>query len=196
VEDPIEPMVIRYLSNPAYGFLNVKIASSDLPATLGRIEAAWKKLDNIHPMNAEFYDDQIEKAYSQFAVMIKVIGFLGFLAVCIASMGLFGMVVFTTETKIREICIRKLLGASEGGLIMLLSRGFFVLLSVAALVAVPVTYLFFDKVILSNFVYHEPIGWTELLVGATGVMIMAGIMIAWQTWSITRTNPSEVLKNE
>ena len=196
IEDPIEPMVIRYLHETDYGYLNVKITSTDLPATMARIEQAWKKLDNVHSMNAQFYDDQIETAYSQFLVMIKVIGFLGFLAICISSMGLFGMVVFTTETKIREISIRKVLGASEGSLVMLLSRGFFILLSIAILIALPVTYFFFDKVILANFVYHNPIGWSELLFGAAGVMVLAGMIIALQTWNIARTNPASVLKSE
>jgi putative ABC transport system permease protein len=196
VEDPIEPMVIRYLHHGNYGYINVKITSKDLPATMTRIESAWKKLDNIHTMHAEFYDDQIETAYSQFLVMIKVIGFLGFLAICISSMGLFGMVVFTTETKIREISIRKVLGASEGGLVLLLSRGFFALLSLAILIALPATYFFFDKVILSNFVYHQPIGWTELFIGAGGVLVFAGFIIAFQTWNIARTNPANVLKSE
>lgn len=196
IEDPIEPMVIRYLHHGNYGYLNVKINSKDLPATMARIEEAWKKLDNIHSLQAEFYDDQIETAYSQFLVMIKVIGFLGFLAICISSMGLFGMVVFTTETKIREISIRKVLGASEGGLVMLLSRGFFLLLSISILIALPVTYIFFDKIILSNFVYHQPIGWTELVIGATGVLIFAALIIAFQTWNIARTNPANVLKSE
>jgi hypothetical protein len=65
----------------------------------------------------------------QFEVMVKVIGFITFLAICIASMGLFGMVVFTTETRLKEISIRKVLGASEGGLIFLLSKGFLILLA-------------------------------------------------------------------
>src|SRR6185369_6968013 len=100
------------------------VDSKDLPATVARIEAAWKKVDKVHALDAKFYDDQIEHAYAQFSVMVKVIGFLAFLAICISSMGLFGMVVFTTETKLKEISIRKVLGASEGNLVVLLSRGF------------------------------------------------------------------------
>jgi hypothetical protein len=102
LEDNIEPVVFRYFTNASYGYINAKIASKDLPTTLARIEKAWKNVDKVHPLDAKFYDDQIEQAYSQFSMMIKVIGFLGFLAVCIASMGLFGMVVFTTETKFKR----------------------------------------------------------------------------------------------
>ncbi|MBA4053636.1 MAG: hypothetical protein C0490_02890 [Marivirga sp.] len=196
VEDPIEPMVFRYFTNKSYGNLNVKITSNDWPATFTNLEKVWKKIDKIHPLDAKFYDDQLEQAYSAFYMMIKVIGFLAFLAICISSLGLFGMVVFTTETRLKEISIRKVLGASETKLIYLLSKNFLFLLAIATLLAVPATYLFFDKVVLTNFAYHEPIGWSELVVGVLGVMTVAFIMIGSQTFKVARSNPAEVLKNE
>jgi ABC-type antimicrobial peptide transport system permease subunit len=196
LESTIEPMIFRYSTNKTYGYVNAKILTRDWPATLASIDRAWKKIDRVHPLDAKFYDDQIEQAYSQFSVMIKVIGFLAFLAVCIASMGLFGMVVFTTETRLKEISIRKVLGASEWILIMLLSRGFLFLLTIAAGVAIPATYLFFDKVVLVNFAYHVPIGFVELWAGVLVVMIIAFVMIGSQTLKVAKSNPSQVLKSE
>ncbi|AYB29916.1 FtsX-like permease family protein [Chryseolinea soli] len=196
VEDSIEPMAFRYFANTNYGYVNVKINNHDLLATRARIEAAWRKVDKVHPLDAKFYDDQIEQAYGAFSMMLKVIGFLAFLAVCISSMGLFGMVVFTTETRLKEISIRKVLGASESKLIFLLSKGFILLLSIAAGVALPVTYLFFDKVVLANFVYHDPIGWPEMVIGFLSVMTIAFLMVGSQTFKVARSNPAEVLKRE
>jgi ABC-type antimicrobial peptide transport system permease subunit len=196
LEDKIEPMVFRYFTNQNYGYVNAQVKTNDLPATLSSIENAWRKIDKVHPLNATFYDDQIEQAYSSFSMMIKVIGFLAFLAVCIASMGLFGMVVFTTETRLKEISIRKVLGASERKLVYLLSKGFLLLLTLAAFIAIPITYFFFDKVILSNFAYHQPIGWSELIIGLGAVMTLAFLMIGSQTLKVARSNPAEVLKNE
>lgn len=196
VEDNIEPMAFRYFTNKNYGYVNIKITSRDLPATRARIEEAWQKVDKVHPLDAKFYDDQIEQAYGAFSMMLKVIGFLAFLAVCISSMGLFGMVVFTTETRLKEISIRKVLGASEGKLIFLLSKGFIVLLSIAAGIALPITYLFFDKVVLAEFVYHDPIGWPEMVVGFLSVMAIAFLMVGSQTFKVARSNPAEVLKRE
>jgi ABC-type antimicrobial peptide transport system permease subunit len=128
--------------------------------------------------------------------MLKVIGFLGFLAICIASMGLFGMVVFNTERRIKEVSIRKVLGATEGTLVYLLSKGFLLLLFISAGIALPLTYLLFDKVVLTNFVYHQPIGMMELFAGPVGVMMLALLMIGSQTLKVARTNPSDVLKSE
>ncbi len=125
MDQKIEPTVFRYSADESNGYLNVGIKSEDYPAALSSIETAWQKIDKVHPLKAVFYDEQIEEAYKQFEVMVKVIGFITFLAICIASMGLFGMVVFTTETRLKEISIRKVLGASEGGLIFHLSKRLF-----------------------------------------------------------------------
>ncbi|MCF0073019.1 ABC transporter permease [Dyadobacter sp. CY261] len=196
VENKIEPVMFRYSRSEPWGYLNLKIASNDLTATMGKIEDAWKRFDKVHPLKASFYDDQIEETYSQFSMMVKAIGFLAFLAICIASLGLFGMVVFTTETKLKEISIRKVLGASEPGLIFLLCRGFLTLLGIATLIALPVTYLLFDQVLLTRFAYHQPIGMVELLGGALVVMLLAVLMIGSQTTKAARSNPAKVLKSE
>jgi ABC-type antimicrobial peptide transport system permease subunit len=196
VESKIEPVALRYSNHEPSGFLNLKVASTDWPSTFSSIESAWKKVDNVHPVNAQFYDDRIQENYSQFSVMLKVIGFLGFLAICIASMGLFGMVVFNTDRRLKEISIRKVLGATEGALVYLLSKGFLVLLFISAGMALPLTYIFFDKVVLTNFAYHQPIGMVELFAGAVGVVTLAFVMIGMQTLKVARTNPADVLKTD
>lgn len=196
LEDKIEPVMFRYSADGPDGYLNVKIISTDLPATMTSVEAAWRTIDKVHPLEAKFYDEQIEQAYSQFSVMVKVIGFLAFLAICIAFLGLLGMVVFTTETRLKEISIRKVLGASEGGLVYLLSKGFLSLLAVAAFIAIPATYFFFDKVVLVNFAYHQSIGLNQLLMSVLIVMLPAFLLIGSQTVKAARNNPANVLKSE
>src|SRR5260221_735947 len=143
VENLVEPVAFVFWTPGDRAIINVKIQSTDMLATVAKIESTWKKIDRVHPFKAIFYDEEIEDAYSEFSAMIKIIGFLSFLAISIASMGLFGMVVFATETRLKEISIRKIMGATPGNLIYLLSRGFLLLLSISALNALPVTYLFF-----------------------------------------------------
>ena len=195
LENTITPVVLRYSESPD-GYLNVKIAESDWPETLESIETAWKELDPVHPLDASFYDDQIMRAYSPYIVIVKVVGFLAFLAIFISSIGLFGMVVFTTETKRKEISIRKVLGAGEMNLIYLLSKNFFFLLIISAGIALPITYLFFDRVILTNVAHHSPISLGELLLGLAGVLIVALVMIGSQTIRAARLNPAQTLSDE
>jgi putative ABC transport system permease protein len=195
VESEINPTALRYSAEPG-GYVNVKMSSDNLAATMASIEALWKQIDKVHPLDAKFYDEQIEQAYRQFSVMLEVIGIFALLAICISSLGLFGMVIYAMEKRVKEVSIRKVLGASEGVLVYLLSKGFLVLLIISALIALPVTWLFFEKVLLAKFAYHQPIQFGELF---TGLFIVAGIafvMIGVQTLKIVRANPATVLKND
>jgi ABC-type antimicrobial peptide transport system permease subunit len=178
------------------GLVNVRLNTNDPVATLTKIREVWKSVDPVHPFEAQFYQDAIEEAYKELSAMIKVIGFLSFIAISIASLGLLGMVVFTTETRLKEIGIRKVLGATAGNLVIMLSRGFAFLLAVSALVALPVTYFFFEKVVLTKYPYHNPVGVTELLGGLFAVLAIALIMIVSQTQRAAQRNPVEVLKRE
>ncbi|RCR66958.1 ABC transporter permease [Larkinella punicea] len=196
VDNLVGPVAFMPWTPEDRAVINVKIQSTDLLATRARIEAAWKKFDRVHPFQAEFYDEAIEDAYSEFSILIKIIGFLSFLAISIASMGLFGMVAYTTETRLKEISIRKVMGATSGNLIYLLSRGFLLLLSISALIALPVTYFFFENVVLTNFPYHTPVQIVELFVGLLAVLLIAFIMIGSQTMTAARRNPAKVLRSE
>ena len=196
VDNLIEPAAFMFWTPEDRAVINAKIQSSDMQATMAKIESAWKKIDRVHPFEAKFFDEDIEEAYSEYSAMIKIIGFLSFLAISIASMGLFGMVVFTTETRLKEISIRKVMGATSGNLVYLLSRGFLLLLSISALIALPATYFFFENIVLMNFPYHTPVQIAELFVGLLAVLLIAFIMIGSQTMKAARSNPAEVLKSE
>lgn len=196
VDNLIEPVAFMHWTPEDRTVVNVKIKSTDMPATRAKMESAWMEIDRVHPFEAKFYTEEIEEAYSEFSTMLKIIGFLAFLAISIASMGLFGMVAYTTETRLKEISIRKVMGATSGNLIYLLSRGFLVQLSIAALIALPVTYLFFENIVLTNFPYHTPVQIVELFVGLLAVLLIAFLMIGSQTMKAAESNPAEVLKSE
>jgi putative ABC transport system permease protein len=196
VENLIEPVAFMFWTPEDRTIINAKIGSTDMLATMAKIESVWKKIDPVHPFQAKFYDQEIEDAYSELSAMIKIIGFLSFLAISIASMGLFAMVVFTTETRLKEISIRKIMGATSGNLVYLLSRGFLVLLSISALIALPATYFFFENVVLTNFPYHKPVQIAELFVGLLAVLLIAFMMIGSLTIKAAGSNPAEILKSE
>jgi putative ABC transport system permease protein len=195
VNYPIQNFAFRY--NPAqFRVVSMKIQSADMPATMEKIQAIWKKLDAIHPLQAKFYEDHIREAYDKLSWILKIIGFIAFLAISIASLGLLGMVVFTTETRLKEISIRKVLGASEGMLVLMMSRGFITLLIISSLIAIPASYYFMDQVVFASIVYRAPIGIMDLLMGTMAVMGIAFLMIGSQTLKVARTNPAQVLKIE
>jgi ABC-type antimicrobial peptide transport system permease subunit len=177
-------------------YLNINVLANDWPATHAKIKSIWKKIDPIHPFQAKFYSEELEESFNGLEASIKLGGFLAILAISIASLGLLGMIVFTTETRIKEISLRKVLGASEGKLIYLLGKGFFALLLIATLIALPATYFLWNNVLLINMVNHDSIGLPELFGGVIAILLIAAIMIGSQTFKVARTNPAEVLKNE
>jgi putative ABC transport system permease protein len=195
LDSPVEPFVFRYRPQD-YGVVNVKLKEGEILAAMGKISKVWNDVNPGHPLKAEFYDRRIEMAYQEYLTLVKVVGFLAVISLSIASLGLLGMVVFTTESRMKEISIRKVLGATEGSLLYLLSRGFITLLLIAGLLAVPATTWVFEKKVLSNVIYKAPVGPMELLSGVAFVLVLALIAIGTQTIKAARTNPSQILRNE
>ena len=188
-------VVLRYMPSKA-NFMNVKVATNDWLTTLAKIESVWKKIDNVHSMEAQLYSERIARSFREMSAMLSMIGFLAFLAICIASLGMLGMVIFLTETRLKEISIRKVMGASEAKLIYILGRGFVLLLAVAGGIALPLTYIFFEQIAFHEMGNHAPIAFTDMFVGFAVVIAIAFLMIGSQTIKIARTNPATVLKNE
>ncbi len=188
-------IVFRY-SKKDSRLMNVKLQSNDLIATHAKMEAIWKKIDPVHPFEAHFYNEQIQEAFAGLSATVKLAGFLAFLAISIASLGLLGMVVFTTEIRLKEISIRKVMGASEGKLLYLLGKGFVFLLLIAAAISMPIVILFFEKVVFPKTANHAPLNVFEMVLGVLAILILALIMIGSQTLKAAKSNPAEVLKNE
>src|SRR5690606_24843824 len=109
-----------------------------------------------------------------------VVSFLALLSICISTLGLLVMSVYSIETWRREICIRKVLGAQVRNVLMLVSARFNNMIIIAALIAIPIAYYIIDKMILSEFIYRTKIGLFEILSGLLIVLIIAGLSIGWQ----------------
>jgi ABC-type antimicrobial peptide transport system permease subunit len=106
------------------------------------------------------------------------------------------MVVYTTESRLKEISVRKVFGAGEVSLLFLLGKRFLILLVVAAAIGIPVTYFFFDQFLLPQIANHAPLQIFQMLTGMMAIMGIAVLMIASQTLKVARTNPAEILKAE
>lgn len=192
---PIQNFAFRY-DPKQFQIVSLKIESTDVLATIDKIQAVWKKFDKVHPMSGKFYQDYIHDAYGKLSWILKIVGTIAFLTISIASLGLLGMVIFTTEKRLKEIGIRKVLGATEGNLVFLMSKGFLSLLIVSSAIAIPTAYYFMDSIVFGKIVYRAPIVFMDLAMGTLVVMGIAILTIGRQTLKIARTNPAETLKNE
>jgi len=195
IQSKIENFGFRHIPQDA-DVLNLKISGDNMVETRKKIEAAWAEFDPVHEFEGSFYDERIEQAYAEFSVMFTIIGFLAFLTISIAALGLLGMGVYTAETKLKEISIRKVLGATEGHLVKLLSKSFMWLLIIASAIAIPLTYFLFDQVLLANNAYKANIGIVELFLGVVIIFTIGFVTIGSQTWKAAKSNPAQTLRTE
>ena len=195
LDSEIKCFAFRHLPQRAQ-LLNLKIQSDNVLATRKKIEDAWLAFDEVHEFRGSFYDERIEAAYAEFSIMFTVVGFLAFITITISALGLLGMGVYTAETRLKEISIRKVLGASESSLIKLLSKGFMWLLLIASMIAIPATYFLFDAVILSDQVNRAGIGVLELSLGVIVIFVIGFTTIGSQTWKAAKSNPAQTLRSE
>jgi putative ABC transport system permease protein len=196
--DAEAPEAFGFLNRSAdgNGSLGVKIATDNLLATMQALEKTYKKMDPVHPFEATFYDDQIAKTYEDSKTTFTIISFLAFLAISISTLGLLGVAVFTIETRMKEICIRKILGAGITNLMLLLSRSFLVMITIAAAIAIPVTLYIVDDLILNEFLYRIETGRMETLSGLAIVLLIGVLTVGWQVRRAAVQNPADLLRDE
>ncbi|MCE7995449.1 MAG: FtsX-like permease family protein [Roseivirga sp.] len=193
----LESFVFIQTNQPdQYKSLNVKVQSNDLGTTFDRLEAIYTAQDPVHPFKAALYNDKIRASYESNRATRTIISFLAFLAISISTLGLLGMAVFTTETRMKEISIRKVLGAGVSHLMVLLSRSFLLLIVIAGLIAIPVTLYIVDSQVLNNFWQRAETGVFETVSGLLIVLLISILTIGWQIRQAAIKNPADLLRNE
>lgn len=185
----------RYAPN-RFNLLNLKLSLQATPSIMDEINRVWDEVSAGQPMKASFYDLLIQQNYAQYSAIYNIVGILAFLAITIASLGLLGMAVYTTETRIKEVSIRKILGASSGQLFNLLGKSFIWILIVSAVLAIPVSYYLFDQLVLASSANRISIGVIELLSGVLIIFIIGAVTIGSQAWQASRANPAKTLRTE
>ncbi|MBT1690158.1 ABC transporter permease [Dawidia soli] len=195
LNERIQSFFFRYDAEHAQ-VANVRIVSNDIFQTFTDMENTWKQLGAEAPFEARFFEDEIADSYVGYFSMVKICSALGVLAISISCLGLLGMVVYATENRIKEVGIRKIMGASTAQLVMLLSKSYFRLLALAVMIAVPCTYLLFDKVLLRIQYYRIDIGVAEIVV-SIGLLLLLGLVTTLsQTWRAARANPADTVRHE
>lgn len=193
----LESFVFMQTNQPdQYKTLNIKIQSHDLRDIFDRLEAIYAAHDPVHPFKAALYNDKITASYESDRATRTIISFLAFLAISISTLGLLGMAVFTTETRMKEISIRKVLGASISHLMILLSRSFLLLIVVAGLIAIPLTLHIVDTQVLNNFWQRAETGVLEAVSGLLIVLLIGILTIGWQIRQAAIKNPADLLRND
>ena len=181
---------LRYLND-----LSVKITPLHTARTVKLLKEKWKEIDPNRPFEYTFLDETFDQSYRSEERLSEIFASFTVFAVFIACLGLFGMASFTAEQKTKEIGIRKVLGASVTGIVVLLAKNFLKLVIVANLIAWPIAY-FAMRNWLTNYAYRIHIApWTFILCSVLTVII-ALLTVSYQSIKASVSNPVDAIKYE
>jgi putative ABC transport system permease protein len=154
-----------------------------------------EKSELVTKVRSYFFEEELNESYSMYRVLIKIVGFLGLLAIIISLLGMLSMVVYTAETKAKEVSIRKVFGASLLNLNMLLSKEYLKLLVWAILFSAPVTAYLIYLVLPQLQYYSVSLTMWDILI-STLILLGLGFVTVWsQTNKAALANPSDTLKS-
>ena len=191
---PIEPLYI-FLDNRNFSNVAIKIRTANIPATIDYVAEVMKKFSPSYPFSYSFFDEVFERAYFTEQRMGRVFGAFAILGIFIACLGLFGLTTFAAEQRTKEIGIRKVMGASDSKIFLLLSKEFVKWVLLANLIAWPIAYFAMNKW-LQNFAYRIHIGIVAFLISGGAALLIAYLTVSYQSIKSARANPVESLRYE
>jgi putative ABC transport system permease protein len=191
----IETMFMYSQKDWGFGNLSVKINGSRTRDAIAFIQSVWKKNFPDHPFEYQFLDDHFNDVYRADSQVSTIIGILAALAIIISCLGLFGLASYSAERRIREVGIRKVLGASVNNIVSMLSKDFLKYVLIAALIALPLAWFSVHKW-LEDYAYRVKISWWIFLASLVVAIVIAFITICFQAIKAAIANPVKSLRTE
>ena len=196
--EPIKPIFI--LQSATSPQLSIKLSTlgsktTNFKATIAAIEKIWKETYPGEKFEYRFFDETIARFYDKEQQTAQIMNLAMTIAIFISCMGLFGLVSFTVEQRTREIGIRKVLGASVSGIVLLLSKDFLKPVLVAILIASPIAWYFMNHW-LQNFAYRINISWWVFVVAAILALLIAILTVSFRAIKAAIADPVKSLRTE
>ena len=178
-----------------YQYLYVRLRSGEQAATVNYIRSTWEQFVPERPFEYTYLEDDLNALYASEEQLSQVVIFFAILAILIACLGLFGLASFATEQRIKEIGVRKVLGASVAQVLVLLSRDFVLLIILAFVIAAPASYFLTDWW-LQNFAFKVNVGVLTFLLAGLGAILIALATVSYKAVNAARSNPVKALRFE
>jgi putative ABC transport system permease protein len=190
----IEPCAIFYLPS-RMSQVGIKLQAASLESTLRQVEAQWRRSFPDAVFAYQFLDEQIARFYEKEKLTGRLVNLFSGLCIFIACLGLFGLAAFTARQRTKEIGIRKVLGATAGSIVALLSKDFLKLVGIAFGLAVPVAAYVMSRW-LEDFAYRVPLGWTVFALAGAAALGIALLTVSVQALRAALANPVKSLRSE
>ncbi|MBU0475142.1 MAG: ABC transporter permease [Bacteroidetes bacterium] len=191
---PIEPLCIIFQSTNKQ-YINVSIAKGKLQETMAYINTAWTEVFPYYPLKYQFYDDWVDLMFRNEEKLAKTVGLFALLAICISSIGILGLAIFTTENSKKEIGIRKVYGAKVKQLIVMLNLDYIKWVVVSIIIAFPIGWLVMEDW-LEDFTYRTEISWWVFALAGVTALGIALFTVSFQSYKAAVANPVDSLRNE
>ncbi|MFZ1785858.1 MAG: ABC transporter permease [Ferruginibacter sp.] len=193
---PITPYGYRLNnSNVEYNYMLVHAGPGDIGPVLKSMEASWHKLNPNEPFEYSFLDEDFQKNYVAESRLSSIVAYFTLIAILISCLGLFGLATFSAEQRIKEIGVRKVLGASVSGIVSLLSKDFLKLVAIAIVIATPVAWYVMNKW-LQDFAYRTSLSWWVFVLAGIIAVLIAFVTISFQAIRAANANPVTSLRSE
>jgi ABC-type antimicrobial peptide transport system permease subunit len=175
--------------------LGIKIRTGDMQETVAAIEGVWKKFYPEYTFEYEFLDEYIAGFYESEKAMTRIFSFFSVVAIVIGMLGLLGLIAFTTERRMKEVSVRKVMGASVQQIFMMFSWDVIKLVFVAFLFAAPLAWYLMTKW-LENYTFRIELELYIFFIGLALTSLIAILTISYRSWKAAYTNPAESLRSE
>jgi putative ABC transport system permease protein len=192
---PIAPYAFLLNNQPFYSYLLVHAKAGNVSALLNSIGNTWRRLNPNEPFEYSFLDEDFQKNYATEDRRAAMVGFFTTIAILISCLGLFGLAAFSAEQRTKEIGIRKVLGASVGSIVGLLSKDFIKLVVIALFIAAPIGWYFMNRW-LEDFAYRIEIDWWMFAVAGVFAILIAFTTISLHAMKAALTSPTKNLRTE
>jgi putative ABC transport system permease protein len=178
-----------------FNTLSIKFENANVETTIKTLESEWNKIFPEKAFEFAFLDEQLNQQYANFKSFGLIIQTFASIAILIACLGVYGLVLFTVQRKVKEIGVRKVMGATVAGILKLVYKDFVVLIVLGFIIAVPVSYYFISQW-LDNFVYHTSIDFMTYGISLLIVVAIVSLTISYQSIRAARANPVDSLRVE
>lgn len=176
------------------GYVKVK-AGSDLRAAMQHVRASLSKIDPVYPFKTYFYDEVLQNTYERELKISSLITLFSVIAIFISMVGVFGLVVFESEYRRREVAVRKVLGSSTSEILIMFNKSYLAILAFCFVLSAPVAFYGVYRW-LENFAYRTPVYWWVFVVAFLLVSLLTFITVTFQNWQVANSNPVDSIKNE
>ena len=194
LHNELKPAALAYYPEE-FDNLMIKISAEDIPNTLDFLKNKWESLFPQYPFEFTFLNDDFQKMYKKETTTSLIITYISFMALFVSCIGLFGLVLFTIDSRIKEIGIRKIAGSTAGRIVIVLNIEFVKWILVSFIIACPIILYSMQKW-LENFAYRINLSWWIFAFAGLITVIISLLTVSWHTWNTATKNPVDCLKHE